>query len=58
MKMEKNKKNKKKEKLEHCGTQHIGKRKKERTDIFSKIDSTSLHRLKKERKLNIFELWL
>ena len=27
-----------------------GKRKKERTDIFSKIDSTSLHRLKKEEK--------
>ena len=36
------------------------KKKKERTDIFSKIDSTSLHRLKKKkkRKLNIFELWL
>ena len=26
------------------------KRKKERTDIFSKIDSTSLHRLKKKRR--------
>ena len=49
---------KKKEKLEHCWTQHIGKKK--RTDIFSKIDSTSQHRLKKKkkRKLNIFELWL
>ena len=28
------------------------KKKKERTDIFSKIDSTSLHRLKKRRKEN------
>ena len=27
-------------------------RKKERTDIFSKIDSTSVHRLKKRRKEN------
>ena len=28
------------------------KKKKERTDIFSKIDSTSVHRLKKRRKEN------
>ena len=57
-KTKKTKRKKKKEKLEHCGTLHIGKRKKERTDIFSKIDSTSVHRLKKKkkRKLNIFEL--
>ena len=26
------------------------KKKKERTDIFSKIDSTSVHRLKKKRR--------
>ena len=48
----KRRKKKKEKKLEHCWTQHIGekKEKKERTDIFSKIDSTSVHRLKKEEK--------
>ena len=44
-------KKKKEKKLEHCLTQHM-KKKKERTGIFSKIDSTSLHRLKKRRKEN------
>ena len=38
----------KKEKLEHCWTQHM--KKKKTPDIFSKIDSTSVHRLKKEEK--------
>ena len=41
---------KKRKKLEHCWTQHMKKKKEERTDIFSRIDSTSLHRLKKEEK--------
>ena len=52
------KKKKKKEKLEHCWTQHIEKkRKKERTDIFSKIDSTSLHRLKKKEEKKTEHFW-
>ena len=60
--MEKNKKTKrrkKKEKLEQCWTQHIGKKKKkERTDIFSKIDNTSLHRLKKKEEKKTEHFWV
>ena len=53
MKMEKNKKTKRKKKEgEETWTLLNTAKKKERTDIFSKIDSTSLHRLKKRRKEN------
>ena len=51
MKMEKKKKKKRKRNLNIVEHSIWGK-KKERTDIFSKIDSTSLHRLKKRRKEN------
>ena len=49
-------KKKKEKKLEHCWTQHI-KKKKERIDIFSKIDSTSLHRLKKKEEKKTEHFW-
>ena len=53
--IEKRRKEKKKEREETwtlLNTAYEKKRKKERIDIFSKIDSTSLHRLKKRRKEN------
>ena len=57
MKMEKKKKKQKKKKRKRNlnivePSIWRKKRKKERTDIFSKIDSTSLHTLKKRRKEN------
>ena len=56
--IEKRRKKKEKEKkLEHCWTQHMKKRKKERTDIFCKIDSTSLHRLKKKEEKKTEHFW-
>ena len=50
MKMEKKKKKKERETWTLLNTAYGKEKKKERTDIFSKIDSTSLHRLKKEEK--------
>ena len=47
--MEKNKKQKEKKRKRNLNIVEHSK-KKESTDIFSKIDSTSLHRLKKEEK--------
>ena len=46
----KKKKKKERETWTLLNTAYGKKRKKERTDIFSKIDSTSLHRLKKKEK--------
>ena len=48
----KKKKKKKKEKLEHCWTQHIGKKRKKEQTFLVKQTVTSLHRLKKRRKEN------
>ena len=60
MKMEKKKKETKRKKrkrslniVEHS----IWKKKKERTDIFSKIDSTSVHRLKKKEEKKTEHFW-